>query len=115
VYSVGLGDVTIKPGDRIIPVGNLYRSTRYGTPTTTLILRQCDPNGDLNGENPVYRLVGRGYTYDPTSVLLRDEFKRYYHSIQDKKINPHGFKRRWRKLSHPEKEAQKFSCVLDLA
>jgi hypothetical protein len=115
VHSFGLGDTRIEPGDRIIPLGDLYRSARYGSSTTTLVLRQCNPAEPSHVGSPVYQLVGRGYIYDPTSVLLRAEFKKYFHSTEGEKIDPLGFKKRWRKFSSFNKTFQKSNYVLNMA
>ena len=115
VHSFGLGDTKIEPGDRIILLGDLYRSAIYGSSTTTLVLRQCNPAESAHVGSPVYQLVGRGYIYDPTSVLLRAEFKKYFHSTEGEKINPLGFKKRWRKFSSFNKTFQKSNYVLNMA
>jgi hypothetical protein len=65
ICSVGCGNMELVPGDHILPVefwSNRDRRTGFAL---VFILR----NIGWTDNKPVFRFVGRGYIFDPTSVL----------------------------------------------
>jgi hypothetical protein len=76
VNSVGYGNVVLEPDDLLLPF-NRPRILEDSGPTTdhVLIVRPVYTMEALDGEKQIYKLVGDAYIFDPTTVLMKMEYK----------------------------------------
>jgi hypothetical protein len=70
ICSVGCGNMELVPGDCILPVENWLDGDRRTGFVLVFILRKIGWTDSLVMERrPIFRFVGRGYIFDPTSVM----------------------------------------------
>jgi hypothetical protein len=83
--SVGYGNVALELGDHILPISGLDSiQVDCWTLTRVLILRKTYPIEESDGEEPIYRLVGSGYIYDPFLLLIHDSYLKHQKDTEDK-------------------------------
>jgi hypothetical protein len=99
VNSVGYGSTPLEPGDHILPVGDIDTEFDFERLMEVFILRKSCSIQVSDEEKPVYRLVGRGYIFDPTVVLLRrakktkDAKRAPFRSFSLDSLGPLGYRR----------------------
>jgi hypothetical protein len=73
IYSVGCGNMQLVAGDYVLPVEKLSSEDKRTGFVLVFILRKTGWTDDMPSLHmPVFRFVGRGYIFDPTSVLQDD-------------------------------------------